>query len=198
MAPQDPALTLTAAERQRLQAFSGSLATRLVALVDSHRPDWGFPLLIGMARLQALDESLASGRLVVLDAFPPGASTIAPALGGDRRAFIDELHDEARRGWWATRTRVFAAAAYDEALAIQSSGFRDRPVPGDGGSGVWVSERPPAGEGGDSWVVFAIDVPEDAASAYARGDGPEGRQYLMPAELLNRSGPPVAQDQWSE
>jgi hypothetical protein len=96
------------------------------------------------------------------------------------------------------RTRVFAAAAYDEALAIQSSGFRDRPVPGDGGSGVWVSERPPAGEGGDSWVVFAIDVPEDAASAYARGDGPEGRQYLMPAELLNRSGPPVAQDQWSE
>jgi hypothetical protein len=96
------------------------------------------------------------------------------------------------------RMRVFAAAAYDEALAIQSTGFRDRPVPGDGGSGVWVSERPPAGEGGDSWVVFAIDVPEDAASAYERGDGPEGRQYLMPAELLNRSGPPVAQDQWSE
>jgi hypothetical protein len=96
------------------------------------------------------------------------------------------------------RMRVFAAAAYDEALAIQSTGFRDRPVPGHGGSGVWVSERPPEGEGGDSWVVFAIDVPEDAASAYARGDGPEGRQYLMPAELLNRSGPPVAQDQWSE
>jgi hypothetical protein len=114
MAPQDPALTLTAAERQRLQAFSDSLATRLVALVDSHRPDWGFPLLIGMARLQALDESLASGRLVVLDAFSPSASTIAPALGGDRRAFIDELHDEARREWGATRTRVFAADTIDE------------------------------------------------------------------------------------
>ncbi|HET6691458.1 MAG TPA: hypothetical protein VFG74_11405 [Miltoncostaeaceae bacterium] len=96
------------------------------------------------------------------------------------------------------RLRVFAAAAYDEALAIQSGGFRDRPVPGHNGSGVWVSDRPPAADHGDAWVVFAIDVPEEAAAGYARGDGPEGRQYLMPAELLNRSGPPVQQDDWSE
>jgi hypothetical protein len=96
------------------------------------------------------------------------------------------------------RTRVFAAAAYDEALAIQSTGFRDRPAPGDNGSGVWVSDRPPASDGGDAWVVFAIDVPEEVAAGYARGEGPEGRQYLMPAELLNRSGPPVQQDDWSE
>lgn len=96
------------------------------------------------------------------------------------------------------RMRVFAAAAYDEALAIQSGGFRDRPVPGHGGSGVWVSDRPPSAEQGDAWVVFAIDVPEDVAVGYARGEGPEGRQYLMPAELLNRSGPPVQQDDFSE
>jgi hypothetical protein len=96
------------------------------------------------------------------------------------------------------RMRVFAAAAYDEALAIQSGGFRDRPVPGDGGTGVWVSERPPTGSEGDAWVVFAVDVPEEAAAGYARGEGPEGRQYLMPAELLNRMGPPVQQDDFSE
>jgi hypothetical protein len=96
------------------------------------------------------------------------------------------------------RMRVFAAAAYDEALAIQSTGFRDRPVPGDSGSGVWVSDRPPASDGGDDWVVFAIDVPEQVAAGYARGEGPEGRQYLMPADLLNRMGPPVQQDEFSE
>jgi hypothetical protein len=95
------------------------------------------------------------------------------------------------------RMRVFAAAAYDEALAIQSGGFRDRPVPGDGGSGVWVSERPPSGSDGDAWVVFAVDVPEEVAAGYARGEGPEGRQYLMPAELLNRMGP-IQQDDFSE
>jgi hypothetical protein len=96
------------------------------------------------------------------------------------------------------RMRVFAAAAYDEALAIQSTGFRDRPVPGDNGSGVWVSDRPPASDGGDDWVVFAIDVPEEVAAGYARGEGPEGRQYLMPADLLNRMGPPVQQGEFSE
>ncbi len=95
------------------------------------------------------------------------------------------------------RMRVFAAAAYDAALAIQSGGFRDRPVPGDGGSGVWVSERPPEGADGDAWVVFAVDVPEEVAASYARGEGPEGRQFLMPAELLNRMGP-VQQDDFSE
>ena len=96
------------------------------------------------------------------------------------------------------RMRVFAAAAYDEALAIQSGGFRDRPVPGDGGAGVWVSDRPPTADQGDAWVIFAIDVPEEVAAGYARGEGPEGRQYLMPAELLNRMGPPVQQDDFSE
>ena len=118
---------------------------------------------------------------------------------------VDLLHESTSTDGAGTRAapserrmRVFAAAAYDEALAIQSGGFRDRPVPGHGGSGVWVSDRPPTADQGDAWVVFAIDVPEDAAAGYARGDGPEGRQYLMPAELLNRSGPPVQQDDWSE
>ena len=36
------------------------------------------------------------------------------------------------------------------------------------------------------------------AAGYARGEGPEGRQYLMPAEFLNRMGPPIQQDDFSE
>ena len=119
---------------------------------------------------------------------------------------VDLLHeststdDEGRRPMVPRerRMRVFAAAAYDEALAIQSGGFRDRPVPGQGGTGVWVSDRPPTADQGDAWVVFAIDVPEETAAGYARGEGPEGRQYRMPAELLNRMGPPVQQDDFSE
>ena len=39
--------------------------------------------------------------------------------------------------------RVFHASDYDEAMAIQSGGFRDRPPPGDGAPGVWVTDRPP-------------------------------------------------------
>src|SRR5215472_1676926 len=62
-------------ERRALAAFAGTLAGDLTALAASSRPDFGTPLLIGMARLAAIESSLASGRLVVLDAFAADAAT---------------------------------------------------------------------------------------------------------------------------
>lgn len=95
------------------------------------------------------------------------------------------------------RLRVFHASGYDEAMAIQSGGFRDQAGPGDA-AGVWVSDRPPAEAAGDDWVVFALDLPEDSVAPFERAGGDEGRRFLLPAELLNRHGPPVAEGQWSE
>ncbi len=46
--------------------------------------------------------------------------------------------------------------------------------------------------------MFAVDLPEEAVAAYEREAGAEGRRFLMPAELLNRYGPPVADGDWSE
>jgi hypothetical protein len=96
------------------------------------------------------------------------------------------------------RLRVFHASGYDDALAIQSGGFRDRPAPGADGAGVWVSDRPPVDAADDAWVVFAVDVPEELAAGYERDAGPEGRRFLLPAEVLNRHGPPIAEGDWSE
>lgn len=103
-----------------------------------------------------------------------------------------------RTGSSDRRLRVFHASGYDDALAIQSAGFRDRPSPGTDGAGVWVSDRPPADAADDAWVVFAVDIPEELAEGYERGTGPEGRRFLVPAEVLNRHGPPVAEGDWSE
>jgi hypothetical protein len=98
----------------------------------------------------------------------------------------------------ARRVRLFHASDYDEAMAIQSSGFRDRPSPGSS-AGVWLTDRPPVTEeAGDAWVVFAVDVPEDVATEYERGVEGDARRYFLPAELLNRHGPPVAEGDWSE
>lgn len=94
------------------------------------------------------------------------------------------------------RVRVFHSSDYDEALVIQTAGFRDRASGGE--AGVWVSDRPPAAGEGADWVVFAVEVPEDVVASYERGNGPEGRRFLLPAELLNRNGPPVAEGDWSE
>jgi hypothetical protein len=67
LAPEEVAL---------VERLADALQNSLVRVVRSRRPDWGFPLLLGMARLIALDETLRTGRWVVLDAAPAGASVI--------------------------------------------------------------------------------------------------------------------------
>jgi len=77
-------------ERTRLAAFRAGLLERLVRLVDSSRPDWGGPLLAGMARLQAIDASLASGRLLVV-ADGPGVVGAGVRARDDARAYAAEV-----------------------------------------------------------------------------------------------------------
>jgi hypothetical protein len=98
------------------------------------------------------------------------------------------------------RLRLYHASDYDGALRIRESGFRDSP---DGPrAGVWVTDRPPAaGAGRADHVVFVVEVPEALAAGYEEdgGDGDDRvRRFLVPAELLNRHGPPVAEGDWSE
>jgi len=90
-----PALALTPTERATLRAFATRLASDLATLATSPRPDRGFALLVGMARLEALDRSVQSGRLVVLDAFPPDAPIFPAAELTDHRPVLVELLDEA-------------------------------------------------------------------------------------------------------
>ena len=56
--------------RRLLAGFAGQLEEDLLQLVASSRDDMGFALLVGMARLLALRETLQGGRLVVLDTLP--------------------------------------------------------------------------------------------------------------------------------
>jgi hypothetical protein len=69
------ALAFTKADAEAARRLSDALASALVRLVASERPDGGAALLVGMARLVALQESRRSERWVVLDAFPAGADT---------------------------------------------------------------------------------------------------------------------------
>lgn len=84
--PRLPEFKLNAGQIAALAGFREKLSADLVRLLRSDRPDWGYPLLAGMARLHALDASIASGYLVVLDrsrktdADAPAASLDAEAL----------------------------------------------------------------------------------------------------------------------
>ena len=64
---------------------------------------------------------------------------------------------------------------------------------------MWVTDRPPAIDVSDAArVLFAVDVPEDIVENYVEGGSPGERRFLVPAELLNRHGPPVVEGDWSE
>ena len=102
-------------ERSALWAFAARLADELVGLLHSPRPDWGYPLLVGMARLVALHESVRTGRLVFLDAFGPSAHVISPAAWHGRAAMMVDLLDEAHAELAAARARLTSGGTLREA-----------------------------------------------------------------------------------
>ncbi len=137
-----------------LERLAGALESSLVRLVQSRRPDWGFPLLIGMARLIALDETLQKGRWVLLDAWSDEAPAIArerplrdPAFarGVVERASADFESARAHLRQSASSPERFPEADYTELetagnrLVAVARSLRERRDPGPG-----RGARPPA------------------------------------------------------
>ena len=113
--PLRPEATITAAgeelrlredEASRLAELSDALAASLVRLLDSRRPDWGFPLVLGMARLAALERTRESGQWVFLDAFPPDAEVIERAHVSPRSEVISAMLRDARTELEVARVRL--------------------------------------------------------------------------------------------
>jgi hypothetical protein len=89
--------------------------------------------------------------------------------------------------------RTFAAAA------ILAEGFKDATgsylVPGGSLTGVWFSDGPDGfPDRGD--VLLSLEVPDDLFAEYewVQGPPPGYREALIPAEFVNRCGPPRVED----
>jgi hypothetical protein len=92
-----------------------ALEASLTRLVRSDRPDRGYPLLLGMARLVALEETRRSGRWTVLDAFAPDAVSIPASELRGRSSLTRALLEEAREDFSVARVRI-AARSTDGAV----------------------------------------------------------------------------------
>ncbi|HAR94674.1 MAG TPA: hypothetical protein DCR97_01725 [Deltaproteobacteria bacterium] len=59
----------------------------------------------------------------------------------------------------------------------------------DDATGVWVCDAPSTGRGD---TLLTIEVPDDAIAQYEWVEkGKTYREFLVPAKVLNRYGPPV-------
>ncbi len=114
LAPAAEELALSPAECERLRAAAAALRENMAQLVASQRDDWGFPLLLGMARLAAFETSLRSGRWRVLDPFPAASETLD--VSDVHRALLPALLGEARADFERARQDF-----------VQSRGFQEIP-----------------------------------------------------------------------
>jgi hypothetical protein len=109
-----PGARLDPAEVQALTRLAHDLEDRLLALLESRRPDRGMPVLLGMARLVALQATLSSGRLTVLDAFPSDAPEIDSATVERGRIFFEDLREHEARELHRSRAGLASGAALEE------------------------------------------------------------------------------------
>jgi len=102
--PSGDEYELSDAERSQVRAFAERLEDHLARLVTSKRPDWGYSLLLGMARLQTLSESLEVGRWVVLDSVPETPAFHSQRAVRRRAPYIIELDERASAAFLEART----------------------------------------------------------------------------------------------
>jgi hypothetical protein len=113
-APRSADFALEPAEIEGLRVYTEQLTEALVRLFASKRPDWGYPALIALARLVALDASINSGHLVLLDNFPEDAAAISPAIVGRHAQVLALVREERRVDFLATRREAFDAQSLTE------------------------------------------------------------------------------------
>jgi hypothetical protein len=106
-----------------LKLFAAELERDLTALATSPRADWATPFVLGMARLAAIEATLACGRLVLLDVFPSGGY-ISPRQDRALRPYLPMMRGEMRRVFLTKSKRFFSGSPSREAdyAALERSG----------------------------------------------------------------------------
>ena len=137
---------LTREERAVLERFAERLEASVVRLVRSRRPDRGVPLLLAVARSQAVRGSLVAGRLLMVDALPDNAVVVPVGeLRRQRRAFA-RISARVRSLYREVRSEVLASqldeAAYHRLeVAATFAGAMDAALRRDGPVRLWTEER---------------------------------------------------------
>jgi hypothetical protein len=110
-----PAFKISEQERRVLQALRNNLEISLVKVIGSNRPDWGYAVLVNMARYIAIDATLQSGYWVFIDDFAENSEWLRPdqylehsgqvrILISDARATLNQIRQSA-----ASRQRLTEA-----------------------------------------------------------------------------------------
>jgi len=110
---------LQAAEVEVLRGYVLRINDALVRLLCSARPDWGYPMLVGMARLLAVTASIQSGELHILDTFAEDAESVSWGTSDQQAEALALLRDEQREDFLAARRAFLSGGDTSEARLSQ-------------------------------------------------------------------------------
>jgi hypothetical protein len=112
--PEADTFRLEQSEAAVLKHVAAQLETDLVQLFDSPRTDWGLPFVLGMARLAAIESSLATGRLVLLDTFARN-SPLGSRHDAALRPYLPMMEKEMQEIFLRKRREFFTGGSFREA-----------------------------------------------------------------------------------
>lgn len=105
---------LSSEESLLLGSFADRLTSDLLQLLNSSRSDWGFPFIVGMARLAVIETSLKAGKLLFLNVFPdsPERSSLQNKKGS---CYLPAMIAETERQFELKRQAFFSSREVREA-----------------------------------------------------------------------------------
>jgi hypothetical protein len=184
---------LSEQERASLERQAREIEASALRLLRSRRSDRGYPLLLALARHQAVHRSLAFGRLMLLDPVPDEALVVGAESLRGRRESLERLVPEVRRAYLEARAAAFEGG-YDELRQNRLEGMAafavslDAALRGEGPVRLWAGGGGPPSRSGlvplpevvppAGWRERALEVAH-AQQAFARSP----REY----QLLTRN-----------
>ena len=109
---------LSTRERELLTDLAATLERSVLQLLRSPRPDRGRPLLLALARYQAVALSLDRDRLLLLDAISDQRVVLDPEASARHRDLVSEMAARMARGWRQER-QALGSAPLDEVTYSQ-------------------------------------------------------------------------------
>ncbi len=128
---------LTLEDNQRLEHFQQQLQSNILSLLNSKRPDWGYALLINIARLMAVNESLTAQHWVFIDDFAEHSEQVPSEQIPDLATQLQT----AKQRWLAAKPSVeFTEMAYSR-LEMTANHYAELSKAGQGTTIRYTGEQ---------------------------------------------------------
>lgn len=110
-----PGFELNFQQVESLRKFRSDVQRDLLDLLSSTRPDWGYPLMVGLGRLRVLEKSIKTRQLVLLDTFRQDSKWVDPEEIEIYQESFEIFFNDARKNFESEKMQLSETSRLNEA-----------------------------------------------------------------------------------